>query len=527
MPPELFDPDYYLAQIGQQLSALDAWRHFEDQGDAAGLDPSPYFSTRFYKARYPNWYMSAATAFGDFLFQVAKRQSRQPHPLIDPEKYTGSYADLADLGALAALHFIRHGDGEGRSPSPEFNADFYRRAYLELGASHPFRHYVVTGAARGYLPRPLPRDADASRRAIHAATAGLARPFVLVSHDAQRAGVPILTLDLARALRHRGMDPVFLLGNAGPLLDAFRSLGPTFILAEGWDIGGLASGLAPGTAALINSSAAAAVTLPLARAGLDCVQMIHEMPDYIRDQGLLADLRAAQAAGARLVVSMPQMARALAPHLNTDSAALRQVLPGIVLPATTLTAFRQARRGRLAAPGPVCIGAGHADRRKGFDLFLEAAHRIAAMRPDARFIWLGALDPWAQGLADQARAKGLELSLPGFVTDSPAWYRAADVYLLTSRQDPGPTTAIHAAAVGTPFVGYAADIGLVGLTEGIGQFVAPGDVPGFVAAAIAQARQVTPASRRALRRLVKRQTGFDRYVTALLDQFPRAADGAA
>ena len=527
MPPEFFDPEYYLAQIGMDLSAAEAWRHFQWRGDASGLDPSPYFSTRFYKDRHVDWRDDAATAFEGFLLHLAKGRSRQPHPLIDPAQYMARYADLAGLGAQAALHFIRHGDGEGRSPSSGFDADFYRRAYLALGESHPFRHYIATGAARGHLPRPLPRDAGASRDAIHGATAGLARPLVLVSHDAQRAGVPILTLDLARALRRRGLDPVFLLDHAGPLLDQFRALGPTFILAEGWDIDGLASGLAPGTAALINSSAAARVTLPLVGAGLATVQMIHEMPDYIRDQGLVPELRAAQAAGARLVVSMPGMAQALAPDLRMDPAALTQLLPGIVPPPTPMAGFRRAWRWRQAATGPICIGAGHADRRKGFDLFLEAAHRIAAIRPDARFVWLGALDPWAQGLADRARARGLALTLPGFVTDSLAWYRAADVYLLTSRQDPGPTTAIHAAAVGTPFVGYAADIGLIGLTEGVGHFVTPGDVPGFVATAVAQAGQVTPASRRALRRLVRRQTGFDRYVSAILDQFPRAADGAA
>lgn len=517
---DLFDADHYRRQIGRGLDDAAALRHFLAEGDARGIDPSPYFSTAAYKARYRDWSRRGATAAEDFLFHVGQGRQRWPHPLIDPGYYLAANPDLADLGAQAALHFIRHGDGEGRSPSAGFDAGFYRRCYLPLGQGHPFRHYITEGAALGHLPRPEPRNAAEARAAMRTAAAGLARPFLLVSHDAQPAGVPILTLDLARAVRARGWEPVFLLSNAGPLAGRFRALGPVFVLAEGWDPAGLAAGLPPGTPALVNTAAAAAIAPLLARAGLRCLVLIHEMADYIRAHGFLPDLRAALAAGAGLVVSMPRMAAALA----EDPGRVERIRPGIVLPAVPLAAFRRARAWRKGG-GPVFIGAGHADRRKGFDLFLVAAARIARARPEARFVWLGALDDWAQGLARAARGRGLDLTLPGFVEDSLAWYRAADAYLLTSRQDPGPTTAIHAAAMGTPFTGYAADIGLVGLTEGIGRFLPPGDEAGFAAAALAMAEGVTPATRRRLRRHVRAETGFGPYVETLLNRLgaPSAA----
>lgn len=535
----LFDPVYYLSQCGNGLSTSEAWRHFQSHGDAKGLDPSPYFSTKFYKASYPNWHKKAASAAEDYLLRVAKGQNRQPHPLIDPEDYLEANPDLRDPAQDPVRHFILHGDAEGRSPSKGFDAGFYRRCYLALGQSHPFRHYVTEGSALGFLPRPTPVDAAMSGAAMAAAMTGRARPFVLVCHDAQKAGVPILTLDLARALGTRGYDPVFLLGNAGPLLDRFRAIGPVFILAEGWDATGLASALPQGTAALINTSAAAGLAVPLAQAGLDCLVLLHEMPDYIRDQGLMPDLRLAQAAGARLIASMPQISRGISPLISQgtsrgkagppagDPCPVGQLRPGIIPPPTPLASFRRARLWRQRQDGPVFIGAGHADKRKGFDLFLDAARRIRAAQPGARFVWLGMLDAWARDLANAALAAGLPLTLPGFVEDCLGWYRAADVYLLTSRQDPGPTTAIHAAAVGTPFVGYAADIGLIGMTEGVGRFLPPEDEAGFVAAAGAAANTVTSGSRRDLRRLIRRETGFGPYVTALLSRFHSATDGEA
>ena len=80
-------------------------------------------------------------------------------------------------------------------------------------------------------------------------------------------------------------------------------------------------------------------------------------------------------------------------------------------------------------------------------------------------------------------------------------------------------TAIHAAAVGTPFVGYAADIGMIGMTEGVGEFVPVGQVDRFVATALRLATETTPQSRRRLRRLIRAETNFSTYVDALLSQF--------
>ncbi len=522
----LFDAEHYRRQ-GEEAPTVDAaLAHFRQLGDRIGLDPSPYFSTRWFKERYPDWADDGPTAFESFLARVCRRAPVAPHPMIDPAYYRAAYPDLERFGFGVALHFMLHGDEEGRQPSEAFDAGFYRRCYLPLGEGHPFRHYIATGRSGNCLPRPVPRTAADSAAAMRRQVPD--RPLLLVAHDAQAAGVPLLTLDLARAIRARGWDPVFLLDRAGPLLARFQALGPVFLRAEGWDPAGVAAGLGPGTPALVNTAAAAAMVPALAGAGLRCVVLIHEMADYLRAHGFVEDLAAAKDAGAALIVSMPRMSGML-PEL---AERLEQILPGVVLPPTPLAAFRAHRRKDDALrrrQAPVFVGAGHADRRKGFDLFLEAAEELRRQVPRARFVWLGALDPWATDLARAAQEGGLALELPGFVEDSLAWYRAADVYLLTSRQDPGPTTAVQAAAMGAPCLGYAADIGLIDLidrAEGMGLFVPPGDL----AALVTQARRLAvgndPANRRRLRRQVRARTGFDAYVAALLGRLEALPDAA-
>ena len=505
----LFDAAFYGAQVGRLLP--DPLGHFRRQGDAAGLDPGPYFDTRFYKETYPDWAQDgAATALEDFLRHEAAGTFRKPHPLIDPLHYLGRYPDLAAAKVRPVQHFARLGDAEGRTPSAGFDAGFYARCYLRLGETRAFAHFIRQGRTAGHLPAPDPRLAAQSDSAGAKAIRGLRDPVVLAVHDAQEAGAPILTLDLAREFRARGRQILFLLHNGGPMVAEFRALGPVFLTAEGWDAGRLLGAMSRQVPVIVNSAVASGLARAGAETGHPTLLLIHEMRDYLQAHALLPGLVAARDAGARLAASVPRMAQALRPDLGE----LTLLRPGIVPPASSCRPRRDLRR-RLAGR-PLFIGAGHADHRKGFDLFLEAAQGIHLACPDAQFVWLGALDAWAQGLADKAMAGGLPLLLPGFVTDPSAWYAESRVYLLTSRQDPGPTTMVHAAAMGVPFVGYAADIGLRGMADHLGRFIPP-DRPGaFVQAALDLAAGDSRADRRARRREVLRLSDFGTYAQAVL-----------
>lgn len=507
-----FDAEFYQTQMSRRVP--DALAHFRAHGDRQGLDPSPYFSTLFYKQTYPDWADGGQpTALDDFLMQDARGPWRHPHPMIDPDFYLRQHADVAAAGMSPLGHFARHGDLEGRSPSAAFDARFYQRRYLRLAQTLAFAHYRSVGQTAGHLPRPEPRSFDQSAAASAGICASLNRPILLGGHDAQEAGSPILIRDIAREMIARGRDVVFVLRDGGPLVQALQQLGPVFVLADGWDAAGLFSGFGADVPANLHSAEAARMAIAAAKAGLRTTLHVHEMRGYLETQDLVPDLKAAQGAGVRLIASFPRMAA----DLRSALGALTIMQPGVTLPPAPLRAFRHQRQTRVGKA--VFIGAGYADRRKGFDLFVEAAADLHKVVPDAGFVWLGALDPWAQELADKAIAKGLPLCLPGFVSDPLCWYAAASVYLLTSREDPGPTTLIHAAATGIPFVGYQTDIGLRGIIDPLGQFVTVGDRQAFVAAALGHLKNDTPARRHRQRALLRPHLGFERYCDGLLRLF--------
>ena len=126
-------------------------------------------------------------------------------------------------------------------------------------------------------------------------------------------------------------------------------------------------------------------------------------------------------------------------------------------------ATRQAIRGRLGFQGEVVLAIGRLARNKGYDLLVDAFSVVAARRPEANLhLAVGGTEINAKerALLDELKAQVAALGLGDrvkfdrFVADADLadHYRAADVFVLSSRYEPFGMTAIEAMACGTPTV---------------------------------------------------------------------------
>jgi teichuronic acid biosynthesis glycosyltransferase TuaC len=110
----------------------------------------------------------------------------------------------------------------------------------------------------------------------------------------------------------------------------------------------------------------------------------------------------------------------------------------------------------------ILLTVGHCVPGKGFDLAIRALGRLG--RPDVRLVVAGdgparpALEALADGLGLRAQVRFL-----GAVRneDLPAWYGAADLFVLASAREGWPNVVCEAQAMGLPVVGTA----LPGLAE--------------------------------------------------------------
>ncbi|MBI2515328.1 MAG: glycosyltransferase [Opitutae bacterium] len=126
-------------------------------------------------------------------------------------------------------------------------------------------------------------------------------------------------------------------------------------------------------------------------------------------------------------------------------------------------ATRNTIRQRLGFEGKVVLAIGRLARNKGYDLLIDAFTLAASRLPDAvLYLAVGgtSLNPAEQKILDDLKAQAAALGLGervrfgGFVADADLadYYRAADVFVLSSRYEPFGMTAIEAMACGTPTV---------------------------------------------------------------------------
>ncbi len=126
-------------------------------------------------------------------------------------------------------------------------------------------------------------------------------------------------------------------------------------------------------------------------------------------------------------------------------------------------ATRNGVRQRLGYKGHVVLAIGRLARNKGYDLLIDAFSIVAKRLPDAVLhLAVGGTHmskgekKLLQELKQRVRKWGLQkrVKFDGFVSDSDLadHYRAADVFVLSSRYEPFGMTAIEAMACGTPTV---------------------------------------------------------------------------
>lgn len=140
---------------------------------------------------------------------------------------------------------------------------------------------------------------------------------------------------------------------------------------------------------------------------------------------------------------------------------------------------RRRRRPTVGIPADasVVMGAGTLDWRKGPDLFVQLATEVRRRtREPVHFVWVGGdltgLD-MRRVRSDVRRAGADHVHFVGVKPDPLPWFAMADVFALTSREDPYPLVCLEHAAMGHPIVTYR-NGGIPELLEAAGPTAARG-----------------------------------------------------
>jgi glycosyltransferase involved in cell wall biosynthesis len=126
------------------------------------------------------------------------------------------------------------------------------------------------------------------------------------------------------------------------------------------------------------------------------------------------------------------------------------------------------RAYQIPFDAPIVLNVAYGDLRKGVDLFVQIGARVMAEREGVRFVWVGDIEPALKAEVRNAVAEtglGERFVFVPFTRNLTPFYAAADLFALTSREDPFPTVLLQAIDAGAPAIAF----------EGAGGFEALGD----------------------------------------------------
>jgi glycosyltransferase involved in cell wall biosynthesis len=312
--------------------------------------------------------------------------------------------------------------------------------------------------------------------------------ILFISNDASETGAPQSLLTFIRWLVvSRAATPRVILAAPGPLEPAFAALCPVYRTWRGdrpW-VGSLLDGLQGVSWRLHRSARMAALsatarkwrpalvysntivtgreTAALSRRSIPVITHVRELDSIVAAVDRSGDLRSTLQRTDRFVANSEATKRNLVERYAVPAQRVDVVYPFVDIGAHSYGEPVAAVRQRLGLPvdARLFVGCGTLHPRKGTDLFVEVAAAMKALRGNEpfAFVWVGSdtTQMTRDGMTRRAAELGLSqiVSFAGHRRDYLDFLRAADLFLLTSREEPFGRVVLEAALFGTPTVCFA------------------------------------------------------------------------
>jgi glycosyltransferase involved in cell wall biosynthesis len=374
--------------------------------------------------------------------------------------------------------------------------------------------------------------------------------ILLVSHNASRLGAPLCLLQLAEELaRFDDFDCRIVLDRGGELAEAFARIAPT-LEVDALEAHGVARCQVPELlaalyrqyaghgVAICNTAALSSYYVAFAARDVPVLAWVHELPTTIElYYGGRTIVEQIVRAARRIITPSRFVRRALIERYGVAPEQVLAMHYGVKSPLDL------ARRVRVRAliradlgvspDARLVLGCGTVDLRKGVDLFAQVARRVLLSGEktegdfsfDIWFIWVGHLsDPALKNwLSHDAETAGIKdrIRFVGPCDDPSPYFQAADVFVLTSREDPFPCVNLEAIASGLPVVAFEGAGGAPEVLDRAGVVVPYLDVDamGEAVVRLLSDDRAREAAGRAALELARQHLTWDRFVDELTQLF--------
>lgn len=304
------------------------------------------------------------------------------------------------------------------------------------------------------------------------------KKIIYVSHDACFNGAQMLSLNIMKTLKEVYAYEVYLIlkGN-GVLMDQMRDIAYETVCLEDeeWSEADLEKWIYSSGAdiAICNTVVSGDITRNLANCGVKVISLIHEMEKIIRDNGFENNLNII-AENAEKIIYASDYVRQSDNNIYKMPEDKTIILPqGMYILNNYLNKRQDVKKEIYAKYGiekdqRLVLGVGFADHRKGVDLFVKSALDSISKNENVTYMWIGDVEPGMEKRCKEIIGESAyksKIIFAGKQTDPMLYYTAADIFLLTSREDPFPTVVMEAMYSYLPVIAFEGGGGYVEIID--------------------------------------------------------------
>lgn len=302
--------------------------------------------------------------------------------------------------------------------------------------------------------------------------------YVIFVHDAHKHGAQFLGLNIAKVIKSKFGENSYLiiLLDDGPLMSEFSGLTSLNIKYFPRFYSKLINVFLPSECLLIYNSIVTQKVSPFfQKPRRKMISLIHELPGIIKEHQMGAFVENVQMSSRVVFPSIYVMSEFNKKILQIDEGKVIIKPQGFYNNQASIKKFNLRDKFRLDSNTYLICNLAYGDLRKGFDVFIRTAIEYCTKRDDdICFIWFGNIEPglklWAlQDIEFLSLEK--RIIFAGFQESPLSSLSECDCLLLTSREDPYPSTILESVSCNIPCILYDKGNGYVGSNSPLLNFV--------------------------------------------------------
>ncbi|WP_346817653.1 glycosyltransferase [Bacillus paramobilis] len=290
------------------------------------------------------------------------------------------------------------------------------------------------------------------------------KKIIYVSHDAHFHGAQLLSLHTIKALKENFHYSVAIISiGTGILIHDFQKFGPVYCLEENYPTEEKVELLIKKlllqdyTIAICSTVISGDIVALLAKRNIKVISLIHELPHLIQQYSAEGKARNIADSAYKIVFPSQYVYEKFRTLTQLDHQKCHIRPQGLFNHNPYKNNIAKARselrkKHNLPLDSKIILGVGFADHRKGIDLFSLIAYSVRKVHKNIHFIWVGRTDVHFLNTLSPRYTAHFTLVDP--TPDIGLYNAGADLYLLTSREDPFPNVVLEALDTKVPVIGF-------------------------------------------------------------------------